>query len=130
MIRNKKIENFEIPVIGREMPNLAHAEIAREKLDRLQAFIEEVDVDICDIYGKIEKLRTKFEEGIYDPRNGKNGFLTHSIDQYVKSLKLKGERVIKLLNDDLAKWVFNLEVKIEDINDTSSVGGMHSILLD
>ena len=56
--------------------------------------------------------------------------MTHSIDQYVKSLRLKGEKVIKLLNDDLAKWVFNLEVQIEEINDTSSVGGMHSVLLD
>ena len=54
MIQHKRIENFEIPVIGREMPNLDEARVAREKLEKLQAFIEEVDIDICDIYGKIE----------------------------------------------------------------------------
>ena len=51
-------------------------------------------MDICDIYAKIEQLKMKFEDGIYDPLNGKHGFLTHTIDKYVKSLRMKGDRVI------------------------------------
>ena len=130
MLTHKRIENFEIPVIAVDKPNLEQAEVAREKLEQLQAFIEEVDVDICDIYAKIEQLKMKFEDGIYDPKNGKHGFLTHTIDEYAKSLKMKGEKVIKLLNDDLAKWIFNLETKIEEISDTTSMRDMHTICLD
>ena len=35
MIKHKRIENLEIPVIGAEMPNLAEAGVAREKLEKL-----------------------------------------------------------------------------------------------
>ena len=56
--------------------------------------------------------------------------MTHPVDRYIKSLRLKGEKVIKLLNDDLAKWIFNLETKIEEVSDRTSILDMHSILLD
>ena len=35
MLRHKRIEDFEIPVIAIDKPNLEQAEVAREKLEQL-----------------------------------------------------------------------------------------------
>lgn len=89
------------------------AEEAREKLNRLEQFIADVETDFDDICNRINNLSRKFSENKYDAKKSREGFLTYNLERYLKPLKLGKNKVFKLLNEDLARWVFNLETVID-----------------
>ena len=126
---SKKFAKFEIPAAAHEITDLEAARLAREKLSRLELFMEEVEDDLNKIYDKIEILSRKFSMNVYDPKSKSTGFLTYSLERYLAPLKLGGDKIFKLLNDDLARWVFNLETTIE-LSETSSVKELRSLLCE
>ena len=62
---------------------------------------------------------------MYDRKKSKMGFLTYQLDRYLEPLKLGKDKIFKLLNDDLARWVSNLE-KVP--SETSTSHDMKTIL--
>ena len=60
MQKYKKFAKFDIPAGAHEIPDLTTAEGAREKLSRLQSFMEDVDIDLTEIQDRIEMLSRKF----------------------------------------------------------------------
>ena len=67
---------------------------------------------------------------MYDPKSRITGFLTYSLERYLEPLKLGGDKIFKLLNDDLARWTFNLETTITEISEITSHRELNSILND
>ena len=55
-----KFDYIDIPAAAVDMPDLTTAEGAREKLNRLQSFMKDVDNDLTEIYDRIEILSRKF----------------------------------------------------------------------
>ena len=64
---------------------------------------------------------------MYDRKESKKGFLTYQLDRYLEPLKLGKDKIFKLLNDDLARWVFNLETASIP-SETSTSHDMKTIL--
>ena len=130
MHKFKKFAKFDIPTGAHEIPDLTTAEGAREKLSRLQSFMEDVDIDLTEIQDRIEILSRKFQANMYDPKSSRTGFLTYNLERYLEPLKLGGDKIFKLLNDDLARWVFNLETTITEMSETTSARELRSVLND
>ena len=57
---------------------------------------------------------------MYDAKKSRKGFLTYNLERYLEPLKLGKDKIFKLLNDDLARWVFNLETVIDSSENTVS----------
>ena len=65
---------------------------------------------------------------MYDPKVSRTGFLTYNLQKYLEPLKLGGDKIFKLLNDDLARWVFNLETTITELSETTSIRELNTVL--
>ena len=67
---------------------------------------------------------------MYDAKISRTGFLTYNLQRYLEPLKLGGDKIFKLLNDDLARWVFHLETAISELSETTSINELNTILND
>merc|ERR1712083_156225 len=85
---------------------------AKEDIRKFNEWRAEIGEDVNDIELRIETVKKKLAENVYDEKQ-KTGYLRNRVEDFFSCLKLNTVKLMDLMEDELRRWQNELK-KTED----------------